>query len=552
MHLLTGLHLLVGMPALAAPAPHGGCPMPPNSVVITEISTGPAAAPRWVELRNPGTYSISLNKVYLVVDDLPSDPEFAPSWNLGALLPELPAGESVAFGHVPANLSNPATVLLKLKVVDLGASFSLPPCKGKIAIDGPAGIVDDVEYVVCLGSGEVKPALYGLEPQLTDICKNDKCQAGSGPWCVQPGEAAATGTPGKTNAPCDLDGDGYTSAAGDCNDQSKAVFPGALEVCNGQDDDCNGQTDDDLTLPPGQCLSLGVCKGPQVVKCDGKEGFTCNYPPGFESVAETVCDNLDNDCDGQTDEGLRNACGACGPVPVEVCNDLDDDCDGNTDEDVSLAPGACGAAGVCALAKGQCGPDGLPQCALPPAWQATETACDLQDNDCDGQTDEGLGVGNPCQAGVGKCAVVGAWACGAGGAKVCKGVPRLPAPAELCGNAVDDDCDGQTDESFDLGATCQVGVGMCRVTGKVVCGANRLGAACGVQPLKPAATEACGNRFDDDCDGATDEAGCTGVVDDGCGASRRPPEPWGLGGGLAAVCCAVAIGWRVCRRRWPG
>ncbi|OGO12509.1 MAG: hypothetical protein A2Y53_01885, partial [Chloroflexi bacterium RBG_16_47_49] len=45
-----------------------------------------------------------------------------------------------------------------------------------------------------------------------------------------------------------------------------------------------------------------------------------------------VCDGADNNCDGQTDEGVLNACGACGPVPVEVCDSVDNDCDGQTDE----------------------------------------------------------------------------------------------------------------------------------------------------------------------------------------------------------------------------
>ncbi|MDP6947373.1 MAG: hypothetical protein QF464_24710, partial [Myxococcota bacterium] len=47
-----------------------------------------------------------------------------------------------------------------------------------------------------------------------------------------------------------------------------------------------------------------------------------------------VCNGADDDCDGDTDEGVRNACGGCGPVPEEVCNDEDDDCDGGVDEDL--------------------------------------------------------------------------------------------------------------------------------------------------------------------------------------------------------------------------
>ncbi|MCA9546291.1 MAG: hypothetical protein KC613_17925, partial [Myxococcales bacterium] len=50
----------------------------------------------------------------------------------------------------------------------------------------------------------------------------------------------------------------------------------------------------------------------------------------------------DDDCDGRTDEGVANACGGCGAVPVEICNRMDDDCDGAVDD------------GVCAPAVDAC------------------------------------------------------------------------------------------------------------------------------------------------------------------------------------------------------
>jgi hypothetical protein len=45
---------------------------------------------------------------------------------------------------------------------------------------------------------------------------------------------------------------------------------------------------------------------------------------------------VDNDCDGQTDEGVMNACGECGTPPEETCDQMDNDCDGEVDEDVCL------------------------------------------------------------------------------------------------------------------------------------------------------------------------------------------------------------------------
>jgi hypothetical protein len=45
-------------------------------------------------------------------------------------------------------------------------------------------------------------------------------------------------------SPEDADGDGYTVAGGDCDDANASVYPGAIEVSNGIDDDCDGFVDE--------------------------------------------------------------------------------------------------------------------------------------------------------------------------------------------------------------------------------------------------------------------------------------------------------------------
>ena len=46
-----------------------------------------------------------------------------------------------------------------------------------------------------------------------------------------------------------------------------------------------------------------------------------------------VCDGIDQDCDTIADNGVKNACGTCGEVPVEICDLIDNDCDLRVDEE---------------------------------------------------------------------------------------------------------------------------------------------------------------------------------------------------------------------------
>jgi hypothetical protein len=76
---------------------------------------------------------------------------------------------------------------------------------------------------------------------------------------------------------------------------------------------------------------------------------------------------------------------------------------------------------------------------------------------------------------------------------------------ELCGNAIDDNCNCVIDEGFEAeGQTCGGGAGACASTGSLVCSANGLGLTCDAPTIEPV-PEVCGNGIDDDCDGAADE-----------------------------------------------
>src|SRR6185503_12129654 len=155
-----------------------------------------------------------------------------------------------------------------------------------------------------------------------------------------------------------------------------------------------------------------------------------------------------------------------------------------------------------------CGAGGAgTRCDTEPGMPGAAELCgNLLDDDCDGPIDEGFDVGMPCTVGVGACARTGARSCTADRLGTeCALMPGVPAPAELCGNLLDDDCDGPVDEGFDVGMPCASGVGACARPGTKVCTSDRLTTECNAAAGTPAPAELCGNGIDDDCDGPVDE-----------------------------------------------
>ncbi len=219
------------------------------------------------------------------------------------------------------------------------------------------------------------------------------------------------------------------------------------------------------------------------------------YPP-FSSPPTPPCQDLDED--GYLPEGCE-APQDCAPLDprrhpaaLERCNGLDDDCDGEIDE--GLNGGLCETGFACGTGRLRC-QDGVLHCDLE---SSAPEICNGQDDDCDGLIDEGFALGSLCQERTPYCLRQGEISCREG-LPYCQ-LFRLEE--ERC-NGLDDDCDGEVDEGFpELGRACVQGQGLCRREGRMICqveGPPR----CSAEPGSPE-IERC-NGQDDDCDGFIDE-----------------------------------------------
>ncbi|MBD3163649.1 hypothetical protein GF323_00445 [Candidatus Woesearchaeota archaeon] len=154
-----------------------------------------------------------------------------------------------------------------------------------------------------------------------------------------------------------LDFDG--DAANGCE---LACVPSGSEVCDGIDNDCNGQTDEGYSAEG--CYEKCIASGGVNYDSARGAGLKCCGDNAFENnpyeITEQSCDGNDNDCDGIIDNSLK--------APLN-----------------SNQKGVCaGSNRTCSGAAGWA--DDYSYIA---GYEITEQSCDGLDNDCDGIVDEG-------------------------------------------------------------------------------------------------------------------------------------------------------------------
>ena len=385
--------------------------------------------------------------------------------------------------------------------------------------DGSANCLDDDDDNDGVpDEDDCSPFAPSIFPGAPELCNglDDDCDE----------EVDEPGAEGCTDRYRDIDGDGYgdldspvlclclpnagsyytTTSPGDCDDINPKVNPGEQDVCDGLDNDCDGETDE-LTMLDTDEDGIPDCIDPDDDNDGHPDEVDCGIVnPTIYPGAPEVCNGTDDDCDGQSDE--ENAEG-CAPYYI----DIDEDGWGDEDQPTLCLCGPQADSAYKAAQPGDC--NDIDASVYPGA----DEICNGSDDDCDGETDED-GEADTDDDGIADCVDLDDDGDGWPDIEDCAPLnpARYPGAPEVC-NGLDDDCDGVIDPLNSEGCWTYWldgdgdGFGSSLLEPHCSCGPDPAGlyvalndGDCddGTPTINPDASEVC-NYLDDNCDGEVDE-----------------------------------------------
>ena len=287
-----------------------------------------------------------------------------------------------------------------------------------------------------------------------------------------------------------------------CNDNLDNDCDGATDFF---DSDCQGSCEDGVHNQDEMCADVGgICTSITPYEAGYEEScldFRDNDCDGLKDFDDPDCDDCSpGDPDQHCNTGLEDFCafgirtcegttyGVCIPldtvvseesISAQTCMDArDNDCDGHTDledsECIPCTPDATESCsinllGICSTGTKTCNEDATWSSCLQDTQATIEICNDNLDNDCDGETDEiSCSNYNPeetinpittspsieCSSGNSESCITGNPGICSSGTKTCNEegfweacIQDVALEKEICNDNLDNDCDGETDES---------------------------------------------------------------------------------------------------------